>query len=47
MWTALETVVLAAIEFENRQQVLTAMTDDAGEATASFLDKRQPVYRRR
>ena len=48
MWTALETPsFLAAIEFENRQQVLTAMTDDAREATASFLDKRQPEYRRR
>jgi enoyl-CoA hydratase/carnithine racemase len=48
MWIALETPSFsAAVEFENRQQVITALTEDAGEATAAFLGKRAPVYRRR
>lgn len=48
MWLALETPTLhAAIEFENRQQVITALTEDAAEATAAFLEKRAPTYRRR
>ncbi len=34
----------ASIEFENRQQVLTAMTDDQAEAAAAFLGKRRPDY---
>jgi enoyl-CoA hydratase/carnithine racemase len=45
MWIALETPsLLAAIEFENRQQILTAMTSDAAEATSAFLAKRRPDY---
>jgi enoyl-CoA hydratase/carnithine racemase len=32
------------IEFENRQQVLTAMTDDYREAIDSYLGKRDPQY---
>jgi len=45
MWIALETPSLAdAIEFENRQQVLTAMTEDQSEAAAAFLAKRPPSY---
>lgn len=32
------------IEFENRQQVLTAMTDDYREAIDSYLGKRPPRY---
>jgi enoyl-CoA hydratase/carnithine racemase len=45
MWTALEIPSFAAsIEFENRQQVLTAMTDDQAEAAAAFLGKRRPDY---
>jgi enoyl-CoA hydratase/carnithine racemase len=45
MWTALETPSLAAaVEFENRQQVLTAMTEDQSEAVAAFLAKRPPSY---
>lgn len=48
MWLALETPTLhAAIEFENRQQVITALTEDAAEATAAFLEKRPPTYYRR
>ncbi|MGY1883787.1 MULTISPECIES: enoyl-CoA hydratase/isomerase family protein [unclassified Blastococcus] len=48
MWIALETASFAAaIEFENRQQVITALTADAREATAAFVEKRSPVYTRR
>jgi enoyl-CoA hydratase len=48
MWLALETPTLhATIEFENRQQVITALTEDAAEATTAFLEKRTPTYRRR
>jgi enoyl-CoA hydratase/carnithine racemase len=48
MWMALETPSLAAsIEFENRQQVITALTDDQGEARNAFLGKRAPRYRHR
>ncbi|HVX22046.1 MAG TPA: enoyl-CoA hydratase/isomerase family protein [Acidimicrobiales bacterium] len=48
MWAALETPSLAlSIELENRQQVITAMTDDQSEAAASFLAKRRPHYRYR
>jgi len=32
------------VEFENRQQMITAMTEDRGEATAAFLEKRAPRY---
>jgi enoyl-CoA hydratase len=48
MWMALESPSLIhAIEFENRQQMITAMTEDAAEATSAFLGKRTPVFRRR
>jgi enoyl-CoA hydratase len=48
MWTALETPsLLTAIEFENRQQVLTALTRDRREAAQAFLEKRQAEYQRR
>jgi enoyl-CoA hydratase len=48
MWTALETPSFSAsVEFENRQQVLTAMTEDQSEAVAAFLGKRAPSYRNR
>jgi enoyl-CoA hydratase len=46
MWIALETPsFLAAIEFENRQQILTALTEDSDESRAAFLGKRPPHYR--
>jgi enoyl-CoA hydratase/carnithine racemase len=35
------------IEFENRQQVLTAMTDDYREAIDSYLRKQTPKYSNR
>jgi enoyl-CoA hydratase len=48
MWRALETPGFdVAVDFENRQQVISALTDDQGEATAAFLGKREPVYRYR
>lgn len=47
MWLALETPSLhATIEFENRQQVITAMTEDSREATRAFMEKRRPVFHR-
>ncbi|MEE4026089.1 enoyl-CoA hydratase/isomerase family protein [Gordonia sp. PKS22-38] len=48
MWAAVESNSFAAtVEFENRQQMITAMTADRSEATAAFLEKRRPEYRRR
>jgi enoyl-CoA hydratase/carnithine racemase len=46
MWLALEIPSFdAVVELENRQQVLTAMTADQGEAMAAYLEKRAPTYR--
>lgn len=48
MWVAMETPSLAAsVEFENRQQVLSALTDDQPEAALAFLEKRAPRYSNR
>ncbi len=48
MWLALETPALAgSIELENRQQVITALTEDQPEARAAFLEKRAPRYTHR
>ena len=48
LWVALETPSLAAtVEFENRQQVLSALTEDQPEAALSFLEKRPPRYANR
>jgi enoyl-CoA hydratase/carnithine racemase len=48
MWVATETPSLAAsVEFENRQQVLSALTEDQPEAALSFLEKRAPRYANR
>lgn len=48
MWAAVESDSFSAtVEFENRQQMITAMTEDRGEATVAFLEKRAPRYRRR
>lgn len=35
----------AAMAIEDRQQVILAATQDAGEAMAAFIEKRPPVYR--
>jgi enoyl-CoA hydratase/carnithine racemase len=46
MWLALETPSLATmIETENRQQVITALTEDCAEAQSAFLGRRAPSYR--
>ena len=46
MWLALEIPSFdAAIELENRQQVLASATADQKEAMAAFREKRPPVYR--
>lgn len=48
MWLALEIPSFdAAVELENRQQVLTSATADQKEAMASFREKRPPIYRDR
>ncbi len=48
MWLALDIPSLeAAIELENRQQVITGLTADRLEATAAFLEKRPPRYQHR
>jgi enoyl-CoA hydratase/carnithine racemase len=48
MWLSLEIPSLhAAIELENRQQVITALTRDQKEAASAFLEKRAPVFERR
>lgn len=48
MWLALEVPALSSmIELENRQQVITALTEDNVEAQRAFLDKRAPTYHRR
>jgi enoyl-CoA hydratase/carnithine racemase len=48
MWLALEIPSFdAVIALENRQQFVTALTEDRAEATAAFLQKRQPHYRYR
>jgi enoyl-CoA hydratase len=37
----------AAIELENRTQVMTGMTEDCREAMLAFAEKREPVFRGR
>jgi enoyl-CoA hydratase len=39
--------LLAAMQLENRTQILANSTDDSREQLASFLEKRPPVYRNR
>ena len=46
MWSALEIPGLqAAIDLENRQQILLSQTADHPEAMRAFLEKRPPEYR--
>jgi len=48
MWLATETPSLAAsLELENRQQALSALTEDQREAVLSFLEKRAPRHANR
>ncbi|HVW41093.1 MAG TPA: enoyl-CoA hydratase-related protein [Amycolatopsis sp.] len=45
MWMALETPSFdVAVEFENRQQVLTLLTDDQSEAMRAYRDRTPPDY---
>lgn len=45
MWSALEIPGLqAAIDLENRTQIMTSFTDDQREAMAAFLQKRDPTF---
>jgi enoyl-CoA hydratase len=48
MWSALEVPGMqAAIDLENRQQVMASFTDDHREAMTAFLEKRPPEYQNR
>jgi enoyl-CoA hydratase/carnithine racemase len=48
MWLSLEIPSFdAAVELENRQQVLTSATADQQEAMVAYREKRPPVYRNR
>jgi enoyl-CoA hydratase len=45
MWTALEIPSMqAAIDLENRQQIMTSLTNDAAEAMNAFVEKRPPKF---
>ncbi len=46
MWSNLEIASLhAAIELENRNQLLAGYTGNLDEAIAAFREKRKPVYK--
>ena len=45
MWTALEVPMQAAIDIENRQQIMLSQTLDHREAMTAFLERRAPEYR--
>ena len=48
MWSALEIPGMqAAIDLENRQQIMASATADHGEAMKAFLEKRPPNYQNR
>ncbi|MEO6123076.1 MAG: enoyl-CoA hydratase-related protein [Ilumatobacteraceae bacterium] len=44
MWTALEVPMQAAIDIENRQQILLSQMSDHREAMTAFLERRPPNY---
>lgn len=44
MWTALEVPMQAAIDIENRQQIMLSQTADHREAMTAFLERRPPKY---
>ena len=46
MWSALEIPGMqAAIDLENRQQIMTTMSENAQEGMYAFVEKRKPQYR--
>jgi enoyl-CoA hydratase len=48
MWANLETGSMqAAIDLENRTQILTTFTEDLPEAMRAFLEKRKPTFQNR
>lgn len=48
MWTALEIPGMqAAIDLENRQQIMSSHTEDAREAMRAFVEKRPPNFENR
>ena len=48
MWSALEIPGMqAAIDLENRQQIMASATADHREAMQAFLEKRPPQYQNR
>ena len=48
MWSALEIPGMqAAIDLENRQQIMASFTADHQEAMRAFLEKRPPRYENR
>jgi len=48
MWSALEIgSQQAAIDLENRQQILASFTEDVAEAAGAFLERREPRFRNR
>ena len=44
MWTALEVPMQAAIDIENRQQIMLSQTADHREAMTAFLERRPPNF---
>ena len=46
-WAALDLSFDAAVELENRTQMLALMTDDSAEAHEAFVEKRAPRWRGR
>jgi len=44
MWTSLEVPAQAAMDIENRQQIVTSMALDSAEARQAFLEKRPPKF---
>ena len=48
MWSNLESGSLqAAIDLENRTQIMTSFTEDTGEAVGAFLERRAPKFKNR